>query len=375
MKGRVTRIDRVRIKPRGKKGHFQADFSVGGQHRRMSLKTANFQLARERARKLNAQLALGKFDVVEKKWTMADSVAAYIEHCVSVGKAIGTIAVYRTVLEPFWNWCHGRALHRMAQLTPTEFENYQREFRLTHDLVTVHHHATVIKQWVKWAAARGHLADHVLKLSSLKKPPRKRRFVPSLTEVWQILHAASPAQRILFAMLAMTGMRSGELRNLRAEDIDWKANWIAIVSRPGLETKTRSSRKVPLHPVLRGLLEGRSLPKTGLAFCAPPSRRYPQGDHHLNTGVLNQQLRSITRSLGFSTGRKDCGMTLHTFRRFFETHTVNSGIPQKCIDAWLGHTSDRSMGTVYYSLTDPQSQSFMAQLDFRDPAGGVAPNA
>jgi len=209
-----------------------------------------------------------------------------------------------------------------------------------------------------------------LKLCSLKKPPRKRRFVPSLTDVWQILLAASSQQKILFAMLAMTGMRSGELRNLRTEDIDWKGNWIAIVSRPGLETKTRASRKVPLHPVLRSLVEKQSMPKTGYAFCAPPSRRYPQGDHQLNTGLLNTELRSITRALGFSTGRKDCGMTLHTFRRFFETHTVNSGIPQKCIDAWLGHTSDRSMGTVYYSLTDPQSQSFMTQIDFGDPAGG-----
>lgn len=137
----------------------------------------------------------------------------------------------------------------------------------------------------------------------------------------------------------------------------------------------RASRRVPLHPVLRQLLEGLSLLKPGLAFCAPPRRHYPNGDHHLNTGVLHAELQSIVRPLGFSTARKDGGMTLHTFRRFFETHGVNSGIPQRGVDAWLGHTSDRSLGAIDDSLTDPQSQRFMAQLDFQCPAVGVDPIA
>lgn len=95
---------------------------------------------------------------------------------------------------------------------PHEHENYLGEIRFDHEPVTVHHHATVIKQWVKWAAARGHLSEHMLKFSALKKPPRKRRFVPSLSEVWQILHTASSAQKVLFAVLAMTGSRFGELQ-------------------------------------------------------------------------------------------------------------------------------------------------------------------
>jgi integrase len=41
-----------------------------------------------------------------------------------------------------------------------------------------------------------------------------------------------------YALVAFTGMRSGELQRLRLEDIDLTGNWIHIVSREGVETET-----------------------------------------------------------------------------------------------------------------------------------------
>ena len=38
--------------------------------------------------------------------------------------------------------------------------------------------------------------------------------------------------------------------------------------------------------------------------------------------------------------------------------------PQRVIDAWLGHRSDRSMAAVYYRLRDEDSQSFMGKVPF-----------
>jgi len=43
---------------------------------------------------------------------------------------------------------------------------------------------------------------------------------------------------------------------------------------------------------------------------------------------------------------------------------VNAGIPQRVIDTWLGHRSDKSMAAVYYRLRDEESQSFMAKVPF-----------
>ena len=51
-------------------------------------------------------------------------------------------------------------------------------------------------------------------------------------------------------------------------------------------------------------------------------------------------------------------------RHFFETHCVNSGIPQRVIDTWLGHRSDKSMAAVYYRLSDTESQAFLGKVPF-----------
>lgn len=41
-----------------------------------------------------------------------------------------------------------------------------------------------------------------------------------------------------------------------------------------------------------------------------------------------------------------------------------AGIPQRVIDTWLGHRSDRSMGSVYYRLSDTDSRAFMEKVPF-----------
>ena len=68
-------------------------------------------------------------------------------------------------------------------------------------------------------------------------------------------------------------------------------------------------------------------------------------------------------ALGLPAGRQ-AGFTLHSLRHFFETHTVNAGIPQRVVDTWLGHRSDQSMAAVYYKLADEESQSFMRKVPF-----------
>jgi integrase len=95
----------------------------------------------------------------------------------------------------------------------------------------------------------------------------------------------------------------------------------------------------------------------------PASQRYPQGDHHLNVKRLNEDFLRVVAALDLPAGR-DGGFTLHSLRHFFETFAVNAGIPQRVVDTWLGHRSDRSMAAVYYRLTEEDSQRFIAKVPF-----------
>lgn len=86
----------------------------------------------------------------------------------------------------------------------------------------------------------------------------------------RILGALAGADRAMVAVLAFTGMRSGELQRLRREDVDLAGGWIHIRSRPGYETKNRRSRKVPIAKRLRPTLEAR--PRRPGRGCSPPAR-------------------------------------------------------------------------------------------------------
>lgn len=109
-------------------------------------------------------------------------------------------------------------------------------------------------------------------------------------------------------------------------------------------------------------------------FTAAPSRKYPNGDHHISTKHLNEDLIKLLAALGMPHGREHLGYTIHSLRHSFETICVNSRIPQRVVDTWLGHRSDRSMASVYYRLSDQESQGFMHEVRFGMDVAMVSPD-
>jgi integrase len=96
-----------------------------------------------------------------------------------------------------------------------------------------------------------------------------------------------------------------------------------------------------------------------------------EGGHQISAKHANENFQRIARKLGMPVGR-EAGFTLHALRRFFETFCVNSRVPQRAVDVWMGHRSDKSMGAIYYSLSDAESQAMMAEVPFilGPPASG-----
>lgn len=120
-----------------------------------------------------------------------------------------------------------------------------------HDPTTVYHESVVVKQLLRWCVSRRLLNENPLQDCRLEKPVKPPKSAPSLAAEWMILAAARPKLRTQLAVLAFTGIRVGELQKLRKADVDLAGNWIAVISREGAETKTRQSRRIPIHPTLR----------------------------------------------------------------------------------------------------------------------------
>jgi integrase len=360
---RVPAGEHVIIYRRGKRGIWTADFLENGHHQRQSLRTTNKKVALRKALELENTLANGTFRPPAPATTISAAKQQYINHLRAEGRASKTIVRYQGELNALEQFCGQRNVHRVAQIVPAVVDAYRAERRKTHHPKTIFHETMVLKQLLRWSESRHLIQENPLRNYRVSKPISEPKPAPTLRQVQQIMATAESERRITFAVLAFTGMRIGELEHLRDQDIDLSDRWIHVVSRPGAETKTRLSRRIPIHPVLADLLRERRRPSGPFFFSAAPSPKYPEGGHHIRAKGVNEAFQGIARTLGMPTGR-ETGYTLHALRRFFETFCVNSGVPQRAVDVWMGHRSDKSMGAVYYSLSDTESQAMMTKVPF-----------
>lgn len=361
-----TRVgNRVTIYPRGKTQIYVADFWHDGKHHRQSLETRNLKVATQKAVKLDAQLAADAFQTPPPPTAIEQAVTDYIAFLRVEGRARRTIVRYQCELNNLRDFLKSLHVTRLSQITPTHFDKFRAHCKgMGHGPRTLWHESVVVKQFVKWCHRRRLVAENAIADYKITKPILEPREGPSLEQINQVLEIAPNLRKVELATLAFTGMRSGELQRLRFEDVDLKQGWIKIVSRDGAETKTRRSRSVPIHPRLLAMLETLPKKKRVWFFSAQPSERYPDGSHWINPKRLNDDFAKYLVRLKLPVGRKAMGFTVHSLRHFFETFCVNAGIPQRVIDAWLGHSSDRSMASIYYKLSEADSKAFMQKVPF-----------
>ena len=144
-----------------------------------------------------------------------------------------------------------------------------------------------------------------------------------------VLHSA-----LLFGLF--TGMRSGEICGLMAEDVTAKGNLGRFVSiRPNavrlLKSKT-AEREVPLHGVLEGLLDT-ALPRAG--------RLFP----YLTVDKVVKRYAYLRRR-----HPELHGTVFHSTRKWFITQCERAGVPEHFTATLVGHHSARSANKLTYGL-------------------------
>jgi integrase len=360
---RVRVGDHVVIYPRGKKKIYVADFWRDRQHCRQSLKTPNKKLALQRATKIETALATGMYNPPPAATTVEQAARDYVRHLETEGRAPKTLVKYRGVLKLFADFVAGSGVTRLTQVTATHFDRFRAHRKdARRHRKTMYTEGVIIKQLFRWARSRKLLAENPLADFKLDKPRLEPRGGPTLAQVDRVLAALNPSDRTAVATLAFTGLRDGELRRLKPEDLDLDGGWLHVRSREGAETKTRMSRKVPIPARLRPLLT--ALPRRPRTWLLTDPRDGAGGIRPLSVRRLNETFKGVLSSLGIPAGLKAGGFVLHSLRHFFETFTVNARVPQRVVDTWLGHRADQSMAAHYYKLPDEESRKFMDEVPF-----------
>jgi integrase len=144
-----------------------------------------------------------------------------------------------------------------------------------------------------------------------------------------VLHSA-----LLFGLL--TGMRSGEICGLIAEDITAKGNlgrFIRITPNAIRQLKSKAAeREVPLHQTLEQLLDT-SLPKQG--------RLFP----YLTVDAVVKRYAKLRRLYPELQGS-----VFHSTRKWFITQCERTGTPEHFTASLVGHHSARSANKLTYGL-------------------------
>jgi integrase len=186
------------------------------------------------------------------------------------------------------------------------------------------------------AKSRGEVAVNPTIGLSLPKDRGRRDRVAPPTEAHALLRALPEDLRPIWATAMYAGLRLGELRGLRWEDVDLdkrvirvQRGWDPVVGP--IEPKSRAGRRrVPIADTLRShllehrLRQGRG--GTGLVFGKDDSRPF-------DSSWATERARRAWNEAGLSP------LTLHECRHTCASLMIAAGVNAKALSTYLGHTS------------------------------------
>jgi len=187
------------------------------------------------------------------------------------------------------------------------------------------------------------------------------KHVLTMEEVQQVIAAHPPEDpvetrnRMLFVLLAWSGMRRQEASELRVEDIEQEGNAMLLhLRRKGAK---RDSILVPakLEAALTEYIEAMEID----GFMFPSMRRTPSGevyvfDRPLTPDSITHIIRAMTeRALGVAYGP-------HRLRHFFGNEAWERGASIEMVQNYLGHSSQKT--TLGYLELKPRRERSAAEL-------------
>lgn len=178
------------------------------------------------------------------------------------------------------------------------------------------------------------------------KPARPKQRYFTEDQLRQIIQAAPGRYRVLFALLAGTGMRIGEAAGLYVGDVNLddgvihvrRAVWRGKEQAPKTEN---ALREIDIDPMLADLLRQHIGNRTtGRLFETRTGA--PISSNNIRSRILQPLLRKL--------GIANAG--LHAFRHSRVTMLRKNGTPEDLQRQWIGHSSLRT--TDRYSHTDQE---------------------
>lgn len=284
--------------------------------------------ARTEAKRRSAEIILGKFK--PKSINYEDAKRKFLEAC-EVKNRPRTVADYRRLLKHF---PFGKT--QLSQIARHDIT--QRLDKLRKTPSEANHTLVVIKVFFRWTERQGYLDSSPCGALRAQQPMASRDRTLSENELAEVLQLAMrepyPFGPIV-SLLALTGLRRGEVAAMRWSWIDFQNMTITV---PAEIAKNRRRHVLPFGDLAKCVLQ--SVPNMGeLLF--PASRSHVRGKL---TTVFNGWPKSKV-----SFDQKLNGVahyTLHDLRRTFSSQLAALGTPIHVTEKLLNHVSGTVSGVA-----------------------------
>ena len=266
------------------------------------------------------------------------------------GLAESSAKRYRAALDAFARHLRSRGIEFVNDVTLLVLEGYPayRSRQEKRKVKTVYNDSLILKNAFKWGskASRGLLPFNPATDWELKEPVTPKRPIYTEAEVVKLEAEARPWLRPIITVLAWTGLRIGELIELRWKDVDLTERVLHVRIREDWKPKGKRDRIVPIFPKVEAVLKQQRVGE--FVFIGP------RGGRLTESHVLDF-LHTDQRKLGLP--EKD----VHGFRRFFATHMMTKcKVDAETVRQWGGW---KSLETMLRYLADVDVKDTVAAME------------
>ncbi len=327
----------------------QFQLSDGSTDRKTKTSPVNTKAgATEYERQLRGHLLGGTFQKTDKK-TLSDFVETFLEYSRNNNKPSSVYSkehILKNHLVPAFGSL------ALATIGPQQIESYKaRKKEEGLSAKTVFNHLTILQKLINLELEYRGKTERI----RLKKPKVPKPAFDFLTfeETERFLEAAKkvPVWEPLCVLALNTGLRAGELRALRWEDVDLQAKRLVVrqsVWRKEFDTpKSGHSREVPLNAASVWALSAKRSIGLPLVFC------HPTGAVYSNSAVERATAR-VSRLAGLRT------IHPHVLRHTFASHLIMRGASLKEVQELLGHATMEM--TMRYAHLSPERKAGAVSL-------------
>lgn len=207
---------------------------------------------------------------------------------------------------------------------------------------TIREELRIITKFFKFAMERGYCFENPAILVKKPKKPQTRPRYFSHEELKKIFQTAEDPYRDIFKFLYLTGLRSGELKNLEWSDYNPERHEIIIRIKDGNKTKRECCQ--PLNKTARKIIEKKKAAKANTKYI------FTNGiSEGLDNDNIYRNLERLLKKLDISNASP------HTFRHTTASHMVIKGIPIYTVSKYLRHKSVKET-EVYAHLANKSLQ-------------------